>query len=54
MSKVTNMKRMFNGVGYNDSDYSLDLSSWSVPLVTTYMNFNYGVANKITPPIWVN
>ena len=53
-SKVTNMKRMFAGVGYNDSDYSLDLSSWRVPLVTTYTDVNKGVESKIIAPVWVN
>jgi len=52
-SKVTNMNRMFANVAPN-ADYSLNLTSWQVPLVTNYTDFNLGVESKITPPTWVN
>ena len=48
------MNRMFEGFGYNDSDYSLNLSMWIVPLVTTYTDFNKGVESKVIAPTWVN
>ena len=51
VSSVTNMSSMFSRAGQNAS-YTLDLSSWSVPLVTNYAGFNSGVETKITPPIW--
>jgi len=50
-SKVVNMDGMFNGAG-SDCDYSLDLRSWHVPLVTNPIDF--GDSSKITPPTWGN
>jgi len=52
-SKVINMDSMFNDVG-SGHDFSLDLTSWQVPLVTNHTNFNLNVEDKITPPTWVN
>ena len=45
---------MFHNAGLKAGNWSLDLSSWSVPLVTTYTDFNKGVESKITVPTWVN
>jgi len=50
-SKVTNMESMFENAGI-ETTYSLNLSSWQVPLVTNHTNF--GDSSKITPPNWVN
>jgi len=50
-SNVTNMGGMLQYVGVN-ATYSLDLSSWDVSKVTSYGNFNNGVTNKITSPVW--
>lgn len=51
-SNVEDMTSMFSTTGYNAS-YSLDLSSWQVPKVTAYVDFNKNVEDKITPPVWV-
>jgi len=52
-SKVVNMGSMFSGAG-EYFDYTLNLTSWQVPLVTNHTNFNKGVESKITAPNWVN
>ena len=51
VSNVTEMFRMFERAGYS-ATYNLDLSSWNVGLVTSYGDFNNGVTDKITPPVW--
>lgn len=48
-SKVKNMKNMFNWTAGN-AKWSLDLSNWQVPLVTSYENFNSGVSSKVIAP----
>lgn len=48
-SKVKNMKNMFNWTAGN-AKWSLDLSNWKVPLVTSYEGFNTGIASKIIAP----
>ena len=45
---------MFKSAEYNDDNFSQDLSSWDVPLVTTYTDFNLNVEDKVTAPTWVN
>ena len=52
-TSATSMSSMFYNAGLNAS-YSLDLSSWSVPLVTNYAGFNTGVETKVIPPVWNN
>lgn len=54
VSNVVDMKYMFYNTGYTATNWSQDLSGWSVPLVTTYTGFNLGVRDKVIAPIWVN
>ena len=49
-SKVTNMESMFNGA----YSLELDLTSWQVPLVTNYTDFDLEVEDQIIEPNWVN
>ena len=52
--KVTDMSEMFLLAGDLMENLYLDLSSWSVPLVTTYTDFNKGFESKIVEPTLVN
>ena len=51
-SNVTNMLVMFNNTGYS-AQWSMNLSNWNVPNVTSYWNFSAGNENKIIEPNWV-
>lgn len=46
VSKVENMSWMFYGMGYNVSNFSLDLSSWNVKSVTNAGNMFYYAFEK--------
>lgn len=47
------MDNMFYNMGYN-SLWNLDCSLWDVRLVTSHIDFNFGVDKKIIIPNWVN
>lgn len=48
-SNVTNMTNMFNRTA-EKANWSLDLSGWEVPLVTSYEGFNAGIESKVISP----
>jgi len=52
-SSVRNMHYMFYNMGKN-ANYTLDLSDWDVSNVRSWSrsNFDYGVTDKITDPLW--
>ena len=48
-SQVINMSRMFDGTAMQ-ANWFLDLSAWTVDLVTSYDEFNTGVTTKVIAP----
>ena len=54
VSNVVDMYSMFYQAGENASNWSLDLSGWDVSNVSSYSSFNFGVTDKVIPPVWVN